>query len=385
MTDELSKHKFIVFGEEHYNPIGIVRSLGEEGIKSIVIVIDGGPVFLSKSKYICKTHHVSDREQGIQILLEEYVDLDYPAFLYVSDDTSIALIDSLYDDLVGKFYFFNAGCAGRISYYLNKNNIGKLSVKHGLNFLDSSVVTRGTIPENLEYPIITKAIDSTIGGWKSDMHICRNENELKMAFKNIKSPLVMIQRYIKKKNEYCLEGFSCNRGRDLFISIQSTYNYRLPLSYSPYMTVNNFDNMNNVYPSLQKMFLEIGYEGIFEIEFLIADDDTLYFGEINFRNSTWSYASTCGGMNLPVLWAKSMLLGHQVEGCYKEIDKPGFMAMVELTDLKERVIKQKYSVFKWVRDFRNSKCKYYCGRNDIWPVFCMVICRLNRRKRESNE
>ena len=44
---------------------------------------------------------------------------------------------------------------------------------------------------------------------------------------------------------------------------------------------------------LKEILKEIGYEGIFEIEFLVDENDQLWFCEINFRNSTWSYASTC--------------------------------------------------------------------------------------------
>ena len=34
----LRNHKFIVLCEDHYNPLGIVRSLGEEGIKPFVVL-----------------------------------------------------------------------------------------------------------------------------------------------------------------------------------------------------------------------------------------------------------------------------------------------------------------------------------------------------------
>ncbi len=40
MPQILSNHTFIIYGGEHYNPLGMVRSLGEEGIKSIVIIDD---------------------------------------------------------------------------------------------------------------------------------------------------------------------------------------------------------------------------------------------------------------------------------------------------------------------------------------------------------
>ena len=372
-------HTHIVFSEEHYNPLGVIRSLGEAGIRPVAIIVKGGIKLTSKSKYLSKVYYVENREEGFNILMDNYADEHMPPFLYSCDDTTECFIDEHYDEFKGKFYFFNAGKRGRVREFLNKRNIGELALKHGLKFLEAKVVDKGVIPEGLEYPVITKAIDSTVGGWKNDMYICRNQVDLKKAYEKISSPVVMIQKYIVKKNEYCLEGFSSNKGQDVFISIESVYNYKLSMSYSPYMTVNNFKNKNNVYQSLLTMFKEIGFEGIFEIEFLESDSGDLYFGEINFRNSTWSYASTCAGMNLPILWAQSMLLGHQVEDCYRDIEQPGFTAMVELTDFKERVIVRKYSIFKWIKDLREAKCKYYIGKNDFRPILSMIISRVFRR------
>lgn len=375
----LKDHEFIVFGVEHYNPLGVIRSLGEAGICPIAIVLKGGPRLTSKSKFIKKLHYVNNREEGLAILLEQYAGAKEKAFLYSCDDTTVTFLDQHYDALKGQFYFFNAGQSGQLSKYLNKETIGELALKHGLNFLQSLVVKRGEVPDGVQYPIITKAINSTIGGWKDDMFICKNEEELRRAFEQIQSPTVMIQKYIVKKNEYCLEGFSCNNGKDVFLSIESIYNYNLPMSYSPYMTVNNFSNKNNVFPALKEMFEEVGFEGIFEIEFLESDAGELYFGEINFRNSTWSYASTCAGMNLPVLWAESMLEGHLADHCYQEIPKPGFTAMVELTDFKERVAHQHYSVFRWIGDLKRCKCKYYLGKKDMKPVLTMMLDRVRKK------
>ena len=373
---DLKEHAFVVFSEEHYNPLGVIRSLGESGLKPVAIIVKGGPLLTSKSKYLSAVHYVDNREQGLQILIKECGNRQEKTFVYACDDTTEEFLDNHYDELNNKFYFFNAGMKGGVSKYLNKETIGELAIKHGLNFLQASVVEKGTVPQKIQYPVITKAIDSTVGGWKNDMFICHNEQELTEAFEKIKSPIVMLQRYIVKKNEYCLEGFSCNHGRDVFIAIESTYNYKLPMSYSPYMTVNNFHNKNNVFPSLKNMFAEIGFEGIFEIEFLEAEDGKLYFGEINFRNSTWSYAATCAGMNLPVLWAKSMIKGKIPDNCNQKIEEPGFTAMVELTDFKERVIKRKYSIVKWLRDLKECKCKYYIGKNDFKPVVMMLLSRI---------
>ena len=119
------------------------------------------------------------------------------------------------------------------------------------------------------------------------------------------------------------------------------------------------------------MMAEIGFEGIFSIEFLIDQDDQMYFTEINFRNSTWSYASTCAGMNLPILWAESTLK-NQVNMMEKKKIMNGFTAMVEPIDYSKRVLSNKISLFEWIADFKKANCTHYYVANDLDPYYEMV-------------
>ncbi|NCB09676.1 MAG: uridine kinase [Bacteroidia bacterium] len=80
-----------------------------------------------------------------------------------------------------------------------------LAKKHGFKTLDSWVVRKGEIPEDLEYPIITKDISPNSGSWKSDVFICQDEGELKAAFESITSPTILIQRFVDKKNKLYYE------------------------------------------------------------------------------------------------------------------------------------------------------------------------------------
>lgn len=373
MLKELKERKIIVFGIEHYNPLGIIRSLGESGITPDFIAIRGRVGVASASKYVGKVHCVKDFEEGCKFLLSEYG--DYPAdklpIVITSDDEQVGYMDEHYDEYEGKFIFFNAGKNGRISEFMDKLNILELAKKHGLKTLRAQSLERGVLPTDVEYPIITKSIAPNIGGWKSDVHICENEDELKVAYEKIESPTVLVQHYIDKKNELCLDGFSANNGEILFISIASKYNYIIKGYYSPYHDVNNFKD-NEVYDKLSKMIKEIGFEGIFSIEFLVDQNDELYFSEINFRNSTWSYASTCAGMNLPVLWAETMINGKLPTDAYKEIPY-AFNAMVEPIDYQKRVVERDYDLDKWYSDYKDAKCKYYYGDGtDLKPFFMML-------------
>ncbi len=146
------------------------------------------------------------------------------------------------------------------------------------------------MPNDIVYPIITKSISPNVGG-KADVHICNNENELRTAYEKIKSPKVLIQKFIEK-NEYCLDGFAINQGKKIFMPTVSIYNYTIRGYYSPYMTVFPFSD-EKMKASIVGMLSEIGFEGIFSLEFLIDADGTYYFTEVNFRHSTWSYIGKC--------------------------------------------------------------------------------------------
>lgn len=371
--DELKTHPFVVFCQEHYNPLGLIRSLGESGLRpSLIVLSDGSIPLASRSKYAVNVDFVSSPEEGCDLLIGKYLEgKGKKPFVLTSDDTITGILDERYQELAGKAFFFNAGGPGRINELMNKDSINQLGSKHGLNVLKAFAVKRGEVPKDLEYPVITKAISPTAMGWKDDMHVCNDEQDLRDAYGSIKSEEVLLQKYIVKKNEFCLEGISVAHGSDFMVTIASTYNYYLPMSYSPYMTVGNLCD-RGLEDLLKSIVAETGFEGILEIEFLVDQDDKLWFSEINFRNSTWSYASTCAGMPLPVLWASCMLKGGVDRSLLREVPE-GFTAMVEIADYRQRVSHGSTGLLTWLKDFLNADCCYFIGRGGDWgPVLSLI-------------
>ena len=372
MVKRLKKHEFIVFAMDHYNPLGLVRSIGSMDKKVIVIAEKSKTDISSYSKYSKEYIRVETVDDGYKVLMERFAGkfLEKP-FLLTCDDKTIEFLDNRYDEWEDYFIGFNAVKLGQIKRYMDKFEILQLAKKHGLKTLDTICVDKGIFPENLEYPIITKSISPVVGGWKSDVHICNNEDELKSAYDKIRAPKVVIQKFIDKKNEYCIDGFAAAKGTIMFNAIESRYNYLIPGYYSPYMTIQNF-SMDELKSGLEGMMCEVGFEGIYSVEFLIDQDDTYYFSEINFRNSTWSYAATKAGMNLPVLWAETMLKGKLEKDPTKKIED-GFRAMVEPIDYGKRVTAGNTEWGEWLRDFREAKCPFYYNENDIEPF--LYMCR----------
>ena len=368
--------EFILLCEEHYNPLGLVRSLGENNIFPVVIVVKNKRKLVSKSRYIKRLVFVNSLEDGLQHILDNYGKTDKDV-LYVCDDKTLSLIDEIYDDIKKRFITFNAGSSNVINYYLQKKNIQKLANECGFKIPSTRIINRKEqIPDDITYPIITKAISSISGGWKKDVFICHNKQELLNAIPKIKSENIALQEYLIKDNELCLDGFSYNRGKDVFVSIASTYDYLIDNSYSPLMTIKNFEDVDktwNISKKLNNIFSVVGFEGIFSVEFLIVGNE-LYFLEINFRNSTWSYASTKCGMNLPIMWYEAMT--GKATSFQPQSIKNGYKAMVEPTDFAYRVMGGRISLFKWLKERKECDCLYYKNKKDKKPTRFFMIRKL---------
>ncbi|MEY8481228.1 biotin carboxylase [Lachnospiraceae bacterium 48-21] len=375
--DEIRKHEFIVMCYEHYTPLGIIRSLGEVGIHPIVIILKNKwSKVASASKYISRIHYVKDVEEGLGLLISQYGGRSVvKPFVIPCDDQFAEICDNNYDRLKDKFYIQNAKEEqGRIVFFQNKNNINEMAQKHGLNVAKTYKVKRGKIPEDIEYPIITKTISSNEGGWKTDYHICQNEMELREAYKVIKADHLLLQKFIVKKTELCLDGVIVNHGRQ-WICIASRYPYAIPEGYSAKMNISNLyqeKHYEKIKKSLDSMFEDIGFEGIFSLEFMVDEEDNLWFLEENFRSSTWTYAGTALGMNFVILWAEGCLYGEFPENA--EVDVPtGYKAMAEFPDFKQRVLKHRITLKDWIKEVRSCDCLFFYNRKDKMPAFTSLL------------
>ena len=199
---------------------------------------------------------------------------------------------------------------------------------------------------------------------KGDVFVCQNEEELKESIKKITSPLIMIQHFVDKQNEMALEGYTINRGKDMQIITQMTWKYLIQGYYSPFHDVCMFTDKEMEH-KLQAMFEEIGFEGVFEVEFLIDKDGTFYFMETNFRASAWNPTCKFAGMPLDYLWVKGMENGY-IDPADRRVFEP-FTSMSEVIDYDKRVEGGMVSIAEWLRDFKDAKCVYIYDKEDRAP------------------
>ena len=379
ITEQLKQHKHIIFAYDHYNTLGVLRSLGEVGIKAIVILHGDKSYLVKHSSFLNTFQRVKTVEYGYKLMIENYGNEKLKPFVYSCDDFVESYLDMHYEELIDKFFFFDGGQKGIVSKYMDKEEISKLALECGAKVPKTEKLKRGELPSTLRYPVITKSLMSIKGGWKDDVFICQNEEELKMAYTKIKSEDLLVEEFIDKKNELCLDGFCVNHGKDVCIPYQSTYIRVAPGKYGNYMTLEPFKN-ETVLRQVEAILEKSGFNGIFSVEYLIDKNDDLWFLEVNYRNSTWSYAFTVGGVNMPLQWAKGMLMSEIDRKSFEARKKP-FTAMVEPIDFGF-VVKRKISFSKWYKDMKACDCLFFYHKNDIKPAISgwAYVLSLNIKK-----
>ena len=369
MNNTYNGHLVIVFALEHYNPLNMIRAFGEQGINPVYISVKRRYEVATKSKYISKLHCVDSVEDGFLLLINQYGGLSEETgkkpYILFSDDKSVGYFDLHFEEWKDKFITYNAGCNGRINEFMDKYEIQQCAKRHGFNVLDSYVIKKGDpVPDGLWYPIITKDISPNLGSWKSDVFICQNKQELVEALEKITCPLIMLQHFVDKQNEMALEGYTINNGKEMQIITQMKWKYLIQGYYSPFHDVCMFTD-KDMEIRLQAMFEEIGFEGVFEVEFLIDKDGTYYFMETNFRASAWNPTCKFAGMPLPYLWVKGMMNGYIDPNDRKEFEP--FTSMSEIIDYSKRVEGGLCSIAEWLRDFKDAKCVYIYDKEDRGP------------------
>ncbi len=360
------KEYIVLVTKEHYNPLGIVRTLGEAGISPIVVAVKGDLKFVGQSKYVKEKYYVDSTEDGINLIIDKFANENEKSFILTGDDVTVAMLDKHYDRLKDYFIFYNAGESGRIAYYMNKDVMMNLVVKHGIKIAKTWKVNVGEIPEDIVYPIMTKAINSIGSEWKDIVYICHDDIELSEAFSHIRSKKVLIQQYIEKVDEFSFDAISVNHGQDVWVIIEANQVYNIPDKYSPYWIIKNSEN-KDMQEKIANVIKEIGLEGIFEFEFIQDKDGNLWFLEINFRNTALGYSTTVAGMPQVIHWCDSMEKGFiDKEKYYKKIPD-GLTAMAECFDYDVRVKTGIVSKEEWLKEFMSTECKMYMGRNDYEP------------------
>ena len=374
----MSDNKVVLIGNNNKNTLGKARSFGEAGYEPIVVWVGPRYNLVRFCKYVKESYDVKTPEQGINLILNKFSSPNKKILLSAEGDGIVAAIDARYNELYDYFFFYNAGEKGRLSYYLEKENLCCLAEECGFDVPKTEMVSVGSMPTKVKYPIFTKAVDSFDISWKSSANICYNEDDLIRVYNNQKSDKILLQEYVVKKNEFMLEGLSVNGGKEVFLPIQGSF-YRIPNgAYGSFGFFEEYKSGDSLFEKLKLLLSKVHYSGIFEVEFIVGEDNSLYFLEVNFRDTMWNHAFTNMGVNLNAIWAKS-----EKEGCLcveneTVISSPSSF-MNETVDFGRYVKTKQMSFFKWLKDFIACDTHMLWCKGDQKPFRRYLILILFRR------
>ena len=367
----IQEHKFILLASYTGNTLGQIRSLGEKGIKPIAVLVHKNTFRIDKSKYIGKLYDVKDIEEGLDLIIEKYGNEAVKPFLFTDRDDVMGLIDKRYNELIDKFYIWNAGQQGRLNKYLNKGEQIKLAKECGFNVPKTEMVKLGELPHSLQYPIFTKAVDSLNEWWKGCASICKNEEELQTFCKTLEVEYLILQEYIDKTDETPIEGISINGGKEIVL-FGLTKNYRMTAdSFGTFRHIEPFDDKETE-ACIQRYIQYINYTGAFEIELIIDKQGNSYFLETNFRIAQQNYGYTAFGANIPYIYTMSVLKGEIAKEEMHYSNKRPFKMMYEFEDFKLSVLGKKVSIWQWLKDIKQTDVFLFYSKKDKAPFYYTI-------------
>lgn len=369
--------RVVVFCGNGYPSLGLIRCLGEGGYRPECYCFGFNTEYILSSKYVTRGRAFKTAEEALNFLLFDYPCYDEKPILLTVPDPPAYLVDQHLEQLENKFILMNAGEQGKIGYWMDKRNIARLAQKHGFTIPWTIELSKDeAIPESIHYPVFTKSI-KTVDGGKNDEGICRNKEELEEKRKTIASEKYLVMEFIQKKLEIDYFGMSL-KGK-VYIDYNDEISRFPDGAYGYYGIIKRCEH-NDTWKKCISMMKEIGYDGLFDIEFLQDQDSKLYFMEVNFRVDGGTYKVT-PGINLPSEWCRlvNMPLKDLPESLPTKKDH--FIGMTEVQDFMTSVVHGSMNPLKWFWQFCCADKYMLINLKDPKPVLVWLFSSIKLHAR----
>lgn len=375
------QNKIIVIGGNHPNTLGLIRSIGENGIPVILMLEPCSTLeycCLRFSKYIQKKYFLKTEEEILEVLNRDFSAENEKPIILCASDAAISLLDAHYDELKDRFSFFNAGEQGRINHFMDKANMLHLADECGLTTIKTwHLNSQSAIPEDLTFPCFVKASNSAVDG-KTGIGLCDTKEEL--AERLQLGHEFLVQEYVEKEYELDINGISIRHGDEVIMPAVCRKIRDYEERQSDYIVLEDVQTYPHVdLDNVKRLIAAIGYEGLFSVEFLCRGDKA-YFLEINMRNDGVNYLYTTSGINTPMRWVNYCC------GKSDAVDKgvcktPTYlMQQADLTN----VLHHQISLGTWLKDLMRTRAFFVLNWRDpkpflytIWMNLKLVLRKLH--------
>lgn len=372
-------NKAIVIGHDAVNALGLVQSLGREGVDVTAILECEKSELIRHSNYVKDIIPVGNFEEAVDVLLTRFANEEKIPVFPAGDGAALTLSQN-FEALKTHFLIEHFTGPYTMGQMMSKELQINLAVKHHFNVPYSVCVNKPfCVPETMVYPCIVKPLVSCLGD-KRDILRALNPEELKNILENHVSfsESVIIQQYIEKDYEYDIMGCAYMNG-EVYIPLSnrmvkfnhqlqdtSTVSFIEPLDAEIAVEVGKIRTLMN----------EVGYVGLFSVEFMHNKKDGLiYFTEVNFRNDGENAFIVHGGVNLPFLHFQDLLNQPKKHFLPTTESKKYIWEGIHFSNL----IKKGISFREWLSDLKGIDGFLYYFKDDKAPFFYQFANKILRK------
>ena len=297
----MKKAQVIVVGIDHFNTLGIIRSLGEIGLKPIAVILSESKnnAWTLRSKYPNKNLScVIKPSMFSDALIQIGQAIGEKAYLIPSCDIAVKLLENGRNDL--ETYYNMPGVlngAEKLTSFLDKTRSAEIALQAGFS-VPSTMSFFADDPSQIKvaqqkfagsYPLIVKENSSVSS--KNHTKIIKTEAELLQTLKECGNDLIMLQQFIEKEEELGIQGVGFGDGASFIPGVI----HKIRTSLDSMGSTTYAKLTTDIDPALKskcESFIKaLRYSGIFDIEVLRKGNE-YYFVECNFRNGAYGYAYT---------------------------------------------------------------------------------------------
>lgn len=359
----------LVIGADHHNTLGIIESLGQKGIMSYVLIVaDVKKSFVLTSKYVVTGWICKKPSDIIDIMIRNFDESNEKTIVFSSYDDVSAVLESNSRKLESRFILPITSIDTPLSTIMSKEYMSSLARKVGLQVPRTWIVTDSIVPEDIEYPCITKAI-SSIEGTKRNMRICHNRETLESFLKQTEHcPTIQIQKFIMKEFEFQLLGCSLNSGEEVIISGRTHIDRPNGIDNTFFL---KFDKLEPWFQDIVSKSIEFvkatKYSGTFSIEYLHDINGCDYFTEMNFRNDGNAICQTAAGVNIPYIYYLYYSNGDYKEELCNSTVRPIYL-MPEIYYFKCLTYGE-FGLKEWWHNMKRTDCFITYFKGDTKPFW----------------
>ncbi|MBN2016777.1 MAG: ATP-grasp domain-containing protein [Candidatus Cloacimonetes bacterium] len=374
------------------NGLGIARSFGEEGIKSIVLDTHKDHAFYSKytTGLICPDP-LSDERKFIEYLVHFGLTLKKKGFLITTSDKFL-ITTSKHQEILEKYYYYPMSSWNILENLINKEKLYTLADKIGIDtpitVKTSSIERIKDVISKLQFPIIVKP-SITIGftqAFGKKVLIINTYKQfdnfiIKLASTPFAHQPLIIQEYIPGSvaRLYTITSYA-NRDHEI-IAYSIGHKIRQDPPFAGTITSGKIQNVSEILRISQMLIRKAKFWGISNIEYKKDERNESYkLMEINPRSGVWNYSAKASGVNIPLISYEDYF--HFTSG--RQADNGKKITWISLVDdlslslsgfKKMGYPDESLSFHKWLYSIRGKKTFGILNAKDMKPFIKKLFSR----------